>query len=263
MIPYNPLLKPPLGTPINKTRARQLGLVGFWLMNEGSGSILKDLSGNGNNMALASTPPWKPARFGPGVDFTALEDIGTVASSPSIDISGDQSGIIWVKFDTLDATDHRLMCKRDAGGTQFDFYIDDTNALRFYEGTNVCILAAGFVINKWYQIAFTVTNGVLAFYINGVFRAPNITAISITANDATLKVGGYYTASRPILGVVDHVMFFNQGFSASEIALLYREPFWLLEDFNEDALLGGYQGTPPVGAAGIMTPNTGYWGPTF
>lgn len=45
---FNPRMKPRLGTPLNKSHRLARGLVGCWLMNEGGGSQLFDLSGNHN-----------------------------------------------------------------------------------------------------------------------------------------------------------------------------------------------------------------------
>jgi len=56
-------------------------------------------------------------------------------------------------------------------------------------------------------------------------------------------------------------LIYNRILSASEIAQLYREPFCM---FDRDPIelwtgaMGG--GVPPVGNAGIMTCNAGYWG---
>jgi len=41
------------------------GLVGLWLMNEGTGNIAQDLSGNGNAGTLFTDTTWASGKFGP------------------------------------------------------------------------------------------------------------------------------------------------------------------------------------------------------
>ena len=42
------ILKPPKGAMLNRGHPLSRGLKGCWLMNEGGGKIVNDLSGNGN-----------------------------------------------------------------------------------------------------------------------------------------------------------------------------------------------------------------------
>jgi hypothetical protein len=55
-----PILKPIRGLQLNKSHPLARGLVGCWLLNEGTGHKVFDLSGNSNTATTLanSAPPW-------------------------------------------------------------------------------------------------------------------------------------------------------------------------------------------------------------
>ena len=63
------ILKPPLGTQLNYSHPLSQGLVGYWLMNEGSGNQLNDLSLNGNDLAFYNTPQWVTGESGRAIEL--------------------------------------------------------------------------------------------------------------------------------------------------------------------------------------------------
>jgi len=70
------LQKPLPGTQINWRHPLSRGLVGYWVMNEGAGDRIYDLSGNGNEGELQGGTGW----IAGGIDFdgsTGYVDLGT------------------------------------------------------------------------------------------------------------------------------------------------------------------------------------------
>ncbi|MBU6320946.1 hypothetical protein KGO04_00160 [Patescibacteria group bacterium] len=56
---------PPLAHASVLTRpANNLGLVGYWQFNEGSGSLAHDTSGAGNTGTLVGSPSWVAGKVG-------------------------------------------------------------------------------------------------------------------------------------------------------------------------------------------------------
>jgi len=53
-----PVLKPVRGIRLNKSHPLARGLVGYWLLNEGSGNKVFDLSGNGKTGTINGTITW-------------------------------------------------------------------------------------------------------------------------------------------------------------------------------------------------------------
>ena len=80
------------------------GLVGYWNFNEGSGSTVTDLSGNGNNGTIngATWSTDAPKQY--TNNCTATDDIiVTVNSLPTIDLGADTTLICAGTSETIDA----------------------------------------------------------------------------------------------------------------------------------------------------------------
>ena len=91
-----PFRKPNPGHPLAK------GLVGFWLMNEGGGNIVQDLSGNGN-VGTISGAVWTPGKFGSCLDFdSAVADYITLRASNKLNLLDKNMTLcFWVKINSL------------------------------------------------------------------------------------------------------------------------------------------------------------------
>ena len=142
-----------------------IGLVAFWPFQEGSGTIVHDLSGNGYNGNILGTATWTfNPRFGYVFDFNGGTDINTTYTQTAVtqytvfawvNMSGS-SGVI--TQDRGSGTGHSLTlftssagCGNPDGESAF---VDDSNGIC----TGV-LGGGGSLIKQWYSLA-------------GVFNAP-------------------------------------------------------------------------------------------
>jgi len=75
------LVKPPLGVQLIPGHPMNRGLVGWWLMNEGTGGTIYDLRGNGNYGTLEGDTHWVSGQHGPCLSFDGGGDYVDVTSS--------------------------------------------------------------------------------------------------------------------------------------------------------------------------------------
>lgn len=254
-IPYNPLMKPPLGTPINKARAKQLGHIGYWPMNENGGATVQDLSGNGNTGVFVDNTAWVSGKFGPALAFDGTNDNVNFGDSDLFsftDGAGNDKPFsisTWVKASTLSGS---ILNKYNATGDnrEWQFYFYNNQQMRLglynYDSASNRIRAYCSVVGwsgDWFHAAVTydgseLWTGIKA-YLNGVQRT--------TFNDSLGTYVGMSNRGEPVLlsatlaGQIGSMAVYNRVLTASEIALLHREPFCMFKDPAEAALLGGYQ----------------------
>lgn len=277
-IPYNPLLKPPLGTPISKSIAHHLGLIGLWLMNEGSGDKVFDLSGNKKHGTLVNGPIWDAGKYGSAVRLSGSEvtedhiDIGDHALYEFGNAVTDKPFSIVVGY-TPDSTlvDHPLMTKADnttSGTLEYSFGLRVDSGLEpfiqiFDDAPDERIRRFGTPIADplgFHQFAATYDGsgvvGGLKLYVDGVINVSTDESTgSYTAmhpSSAHLRIGVYFVDNESYDTFADgrfgYAMIFPTDLSASQIARLYRDPFYMFKDSAEKAILGGYS------AAGISMP---------
>ncbi len=234
--------KPMLGVPIDPTRP--LGdPVGAWFFNEGSGNKVFDLSGNGNDgTLLGGDVVWASGKFGsalsfPGTDQDYVNILGIVDN-----INTNRGAIsAWINMatgTTSDSTNHIIV---DAGDLSDDTHVlrlgklaDETIVLRYRVGGNnynaVIPSLAGFE-NAWNHIVGVWDSGNVYIYLNGILIDSDTraggdidgTQFDQAAIGALAQGGGLGQFTWK--GLIENVMIWNRALSASEIALLYREPF--------------------------------------
>ncbi|KKN70111.1 hypothetical protein LCGC14_0434360 [marine sediment metagenome] len=260
--------KPWLGVPLNSAHPFAKGLVGLWLMNEGSGNIVQDLSRNGNIGTLSAGTNFDVGKFGSALSFggAASGDYVSIGAGSSLGMN-NLTIIAWVK--PTDATGLEGIITRGINSTTSIIYYlglssNDLNLIVSNSGSsqNVSVSLNKIVGNVWQQVVATVDDLSFIGYVNGikdltVGRTVGPLGDGITAT--TGLIGELGTADRrPFNGLIDHVMIYNRALSASEIAQLYRNPFAM---FERDPVELWVTGAPP--AANVPTAHLAgpLWGP--
>jgi hypothetical protein len=193
-------------------------LVGYWNLNEGSGSLATDSSGNGNNGTITGVS-WVDGKYGKALNFDGASnqvDCGNNASLSvhnltvsfwfnSVDVTSDERAIVdkgWTKG---------FACGHHVSKLYFLGQKVDASAEQFYGLTD---LSAG-----WNFYTVTYNGASLTLYLNGVYD--NSENVSLLFNqEPNLLIGknaggGYYE------GIIDDVRIFNRALSSIEVAALY------------------------------------------
>jgi len=83
--------------------AQDPDLLGWWKLDDGTGTIAVDSSGNGNDGTFVGDPEWVAGKFGSALLFDGQG--GERVSLGGLDIpSGAMTVTCWFKADNLDAT---------------------------------------------------------------------------------------------------------------------------------------------------------------
>ena len=266
IFPHKRLIKPRLGVRINNGHLLAKGLVGCWIMNEGAGNTVADLSGNRNTGTLVGDTHFVPGKFGPCLDFEGDGDYVTlglgfnlIANQPGLPVSA------WVKPNTtppaasIDFVTKRsstvfLLCWATNQNVAFEVYNASTeSAIGYYTD--------GIADTNWHHVVGVYNGTNVKVYVDTIAGGTvgNLTGNTRTVTGTT-RISGPTTAS--FNGSIDDVMIYDRALSASEIAQLYREPFGMFER-DESILWQPGAGEPPTGNSGIMTAWGGYWGATY
>jgi len=216
-------------------------------MNEGCGKKVYDLSGNGNIGSLVADTHFVPGKFGPALDFDGTGDYVTLPSKIGSLISNKITISAWIKVDTSHTDrfviyeDYKYTVPKNKS-IQFRVNTDETIKLFVSsDGTNDDSLETIATIDgNWHHIVVTFDAGAATIYIDGQKSiSDTLTHTSFHTTGLSKYIGAYYYASEYAKGQIDHEMIYNRALSASEIALLYREPFCMFERAWIPKLIGG------------------------
>jgi hypothetical protein len=214
-------------------------LVAHWRFDDGSGTRLRDDSGNGRD-GTVSGGAWTAGRFGGGMHFQS-GDIVTVPGFPFATASWSVS--LWTRIgsDELAANDNsdftalvstEIVFK---GGWEVNAALRP-NDMRYHFGYYVgpaekdyaSIDCRCVVPDRWVHLAAVVDDAASAFrlYVDGALRAEAPMQHTILPGTETLYIARWEPATPPrqLTGALDDVAIYNRALVAQEVAYLATVP---------------------------------------
>ena len=239
-----------VGTPINKTVYYYAiwydGLVGYWKLDEGTGNVTVDSSGNGNNGTLIIDPTWVDGKYGKAVSLNGTNYV-EIADSESLQVQNFtleawiymtqrpyEQGALFPSIINKNGSDPEW----GTFGYMLQFGIPTSTdddlvvSIGVLWGGPIALLQYNSIndltLNQWHQVVAThessraYASDTTTLYIDGIPR------ISRTWSYAYELV---YWESFPLLlgsdgfsGLIDNVMIYNRTLSAEEVMCHYVLP---------------------------------------
>jgi hypothetical protein len=231
------------------------GPVGWWKMDENTGSSASDNSGNANTGTLTNSG-WRPCKFGSCMKTSSdgAQDIVTITDPGSgiLDFSDTQSFTyeMWVKSSSKEDATHPLRkggtsssvvgyyIQLDTGTTAICAYTDGNGVGGVESATSTTNVQDG----NWHHISCVMdrANSTLSIYVDGKFEASDtsLTEGSAATNSNNLILGET-SASREFVGGVDDARIYSYARTAKQV----------VQDMNA--------GNPAVG--GVVSSAVGHW----
>ena len=237
--------KPLLGELLDYGDPLTRGLVGLWFINEGSGNVTYDLSGNGNDFALQSDAHFGAGQFGSCLKFYGTDDhaILTTPSIFPINASGQfRNGTIclWFKCNeiaaaqgifsfgasTVEGSPTVLIAKN---GADFRIFAKDRSAYFYTE--------AGFLVaGQWYFVVLVSDGTNYITYIDGVHKDTSVDGVGVLGVFTNTYLGTGFNAQ--FNGDIDVPFIYNRALTDKEISDLYEDPFRFVSSRKRLVFLG-------------------------
>ncbi len=199
------------------------GPVGWWKMDDASGSSAQDSSGNGNNGSLGSgnsAPTWTNGKFGKGLKFDGNDyvDLGTTL----INNLGQYNAVTfnaWVKLNTLSGDNAIVGRGSDSGQSPWIMYRGSENSFQMYADSYkyAKYTQSSPNINEWYYVTGVYDNGTIAIYVNGVKGAITDTGATLVLGSNPFTIGSSGGTTRFLNGVIDDVKIYNYARTQAQI----------------------------------------------
>ena len=216
------------------------GLVGNWDMDEGTGSVLNDNSGNNNHGTLTNGPKWTQGKSGGALSFNGNNSYVDVAENSSLILASGGSAEAWIRIGSFSpGYDNTILMKGDgaswpnlhyallesSGGDKIIFAVSNGTDSLNTDGPKTPTLLA----NKWYHIIVTWDASQKCIYLNGILSQcvsstimPKDTMsgcyVNIGRSHNTIHSGTYYFD-----GEIDDVRIYNRALSEEEVRYHYNQ----------------------------------------
>lgn len=198
--------------------------LGWWKLDETSGTTATDNSGHGNNGTYTNGPALNlEGVFGSGVAFDGSNDGVSIPDSPSLNVgSGDLTLSAWIKISSM-TNQYQSVIVKGLGNRAYSLAINSGAAnIVFTQGFSAAtmLLTQNLVTNTWYHLAITRDATTSVLYLNGVQQSTTA-VVSRPDTSETLEIGtggagfGYFS------GNIDDARVYNRALQPYEIYEMY------------------------------------------
>jgi hypothetical protein len=208
----------------------ETGLVGFWMLDEGTGTRTYDLSGDNHPGTLINGPAWSSGALA----FDGANDYVEVAHAPDLN-AYPLTVSTWVK--TTSTNGVRGIVNKYVGGSSngWSLFLNNGNVCAWYyrSATNFVSNASGCPFNvagvndgAWHHVVFVVDIFGGRVYVDGV-RQLIISwtgSAGATSTAQPVHVGRYPGAAggaEYFPGLMDNVRIYNRALNGTEVLNLY------------------------------------------
>lgn len=242
-------------------------------MDEKTGTVANDTSGNGNNGTLGGDgagtdlPAWGLGKIGSGLRFDG-DDYVDINNNSGLDIVGDKITVsAWFKANSTSGIRRIVSAPSNevVGDEKYAILINVGQA-EFYirTGTVDTAVSTPFTdTNGWHYIAGVYDGATMKIYIDGIEK----NSVSKTGNIAGIDAGAKVQIGRfgPTWGQyfdgnIDNVKIYNYARTPAQIAWDYNKggpiAYWKMDECQGNVAhdeINGNNGTISIGAAGAQT----------
>lgn len=249
------------GMPAKPSRAgllsrpvTNLGLVGYWPLDEGYGSKAEDVSGSGN-IGSVSGASWTDGKRGRALNFGS-DNFVDAGSNSSLDFgTGSFSISVWTKVLSNDNNWHNLISKKTSfNGTNIgwmawldfrangvmEFRVNDGSAINDQTPTNSTDIKSSVQNGNWHHFVWVVnSDDTVTFYFDGNYQSNQSFSpmTSTLSNNVNFRIGKSQSDAS-ISSKIDDVRIYNRALSTAEISKLYSSGQITSKKVSEQGLVG-------------------------
>ncbi len=227
------------------------GLVAAYSFDEGSGTVLGDTSGRGNNGSIANATWATVGKYGKALQFNGTNAMVSVPDSATLDLTTGMTLEAWVNPTQLGGTWRTVLMKETTNNVVYDLYGhggSGTKTPMAESSVGGAVREArapsALALNTWTHLASTYDGTTLRLYVNGTQVATLAIAGSIAVSTGQLRIGGNSIWNEWFEGMIDEVRVYNRALTAAEIQA------------DLATSVGNQDSTPPTTPTGL-TPTVG------
>lgn len=201
--------------------------LGYWRLEENTGTVAGDQSGLNNPGTLVNGTAWTTGVLGgKALQFDGTDDYVNVGSPSALNTLGTFTVSAWIYSTTTDGAVRTIISKNQDATKMIDLTLQN-NQLTFTYGNGFSIAGAGIVPNTWQHVAASVdAYKNVRLYIDGSEVAagtapaiPDTTGIDLNIG----RRGGSFAGTNAFKGKIDEVELYDRAVRITEIRALAEQ----------------------------------------
>ncbi len=197
------------------------GLVAAYHFNEGTGTALGDISGNGNSGVLSGANWTAAGKYGGALSFDGVNDWVTVGDSASLDLATGMTLEAWVR-PTGGSTWKTVVIKEQSNALVYALYGSTSSQGKasghaFVNGTDTRTYGTVLPLGAWTHLAATFDGSTIRLFVGGTQVSQVAASGAMPGSTGVLRLGGNAIWNEWFQGQIDEVRIYNRPLTAAEI----------------------------------------------
>jgi prepilin-type N-terminal cleavage/methylation domain-containing protein len=209
-----------------------IGLVGWWPLNEGSGSVAIDSSANNATGTWFGFQGGTSGYYSAGYDqawagvFGGTNTYVSISNMPTLHTASGFTVSAWINQSALH--NYNAIVTRTASNeaAPFDSYVNSGGFLSFFVGNGTASQAITATLsntNSWVLVTMLYNGSSMSIYKNGVLVS-GPTAVTVPVGDTSqpVRIGSRNDGATMMQGSIEGVRIYNYALSSTQIQALYN-----------------------------------------
>jgi subtilisin-like proprotein convertase family protein len=200
------------------------GLVAAYSFDEGSGTLVGDISGNGNTGTISGATWTTSGKYGNSLSFNGTGAMVRVNDSASLDLSSAMTLEAWVYPTALGGWRDVIYKGPDDIYYLMGSSSASTPAFGGTFNSAPVFGSASLTLNVWSHLAATYDGTTMRLYVNGVQVGSRAQTGLINTSTGLLTIGGDALYGQYFAGRIDEVRIYSRALGANEIQANMNSP---------------------------------------
>mgnify|MGYP003393045506 CR=1 FL=1 len=204
-------------------------LMGYWKMDEASGSTIIDSSGKGKDGTVSNNPQRVDGKIGKAMWFAGASDQKSIVTSRYNNLTRF-SLFTWAKLYSIEGAGagFRIIMGSQKGNNIDSGLVTNGNKIGYHDyvtsgDLNILSSANVMTLNEWHFVGLTYDNGIMRIYCDGAdVGGSNFIKTNTTGDTVIGGAGTYdYSGGRMWDGLIDSARIYSRTLSSSEVRSIY------------------------------------------
>ena len=188
--------------------------------NEGSGTVVSDVSGNGNNGTITGATWTTSGKYGNALTFNGTNALVAINNAASLQLTSGMTLEAWVYPTTVSSAWRDVIYKGND-----NYYLEGTSSKSSRPAAGAILGGvygevygtAALTANTWAHLAATYDGATMRLYVNGVQVSSLAKTGPIATSTNPLQIGGDSIYGQYFPGTIDEIRIYNRALSVAEI----------------------------------------------
>jgi hypothetical protein len=203
-------------------------LVGWWRLDEGSGSLANDSSGNDNLGVIQGTPTWVPGILDGALQFNGTDCYVNCGNGGSLQVQNQITMAFWIKTPGFTRNWAAIITKGD-GSWRMSRSSETGNSVHMGIGGTTTVgnpwfdASTPITDNEWHHVAGVYDGTMARIYIDDVESATRAATGQLASSTNNVLIGENEGGTGRLLsGTLDDVRIYSRGLSAAEVLMVMK-----------------------------------------